>query len=128
MSDTVLAALISAGASILVAILSKSVESRKDSRPRDAWQYAVRAASKVNIRRWYVASAILLIWLAVSPAFLHHDLAGTNFLLIPFVTVVLAIAIPISPLRAAWIVLALFAANFVIGPLSNQLHGSAYDT
>src|SRR5437867_4270130 len=67
-------------------------------------------------------------WLAVSPAFLHHDLAGENFLLIPVVTIVLALFVPISPLSAAWISLALFAANFVIGPLSNRLHGSQYDT
>ncbi len=128
MSDTVLAALISAGASILVAILSKNVESRKARQPHDTSSLALRTSSKINIRRWYVASAIFLLWLAVSPAFLHHDLAGENFLLIPVVTIVLALFVPISPLSAAWISLALFAANFVIGPLSNRLHGSQYDT
>jgi hypothetical protein len=128
MSDTVLAALISAGASILVAILSKSAESRKHSLDQSARSDAVRMASKDNSRRWYIASAILLFWFAFSPAFVHHDLAGTNFLLIPVVAVVLALATPISPLRGAWIVLALFAANFMLGPLSNQLHGSSFDT
>ena len=128
MSDTVLAALISAVASILVAILSKNVEARKASEPQDVSSPVVRASSQANVRRWYVTSAILLIWLAVSPAFIHHDLAGTNFFLIPVVVVVLSVVVPTSPLRAAWISLALFAANFVIGPLSNRLHGSPYDT
>lgn len=128
MSDAILAALISAGASILVALLNKSVESRKDSKPQDATSYAIRTTSKANVGHWYVTSAILVIWLAVSPAFLHHDLAGQNFFLIPIVTIVLSLAIPTSPLRAAWITLALFAANFVIGPFSNRLHGSRYDT
>lgn len=128
MSDTVLAALISAVASILVAILSKKVEARKDSEPQEASSYADRVSSKANIQRWYVTCAILLIWLALSPALLHHDLAGENFLLIPVVIIVLALFVPISPLRAAWISLALFATNFVIGPLSNRLHGSRYDT
>jgi hypothetical protein len=66
--------------------------------------------------------------MALSPAFVHHDFAGMNFYLIPIVVIPLALIVPIPPLKAAWMSLAMFAANFVIGPMSNRLHGSAYDT
>jgi hypothetical protein len=128
MNDTISAALISAVASIVVAFLSKGVEAREDSKPQNASSIVVQASSRANAWWWYVTSAILLIWFAFSPAFVHHDFAGMNFWLIPVGAIVLALIVPTLPLRAAWISLALFAANFFLGPLSNRLHGSQYDT
>ena len=78
--------------------------------------------------RWYVVSVILLIWFALSPALVHHDFAGTNFFLIPLATVVLALLVPTLPLKAASISLGLFAANFFLGPLSNRIGSSQFDT
>jgi len=65
--------------------------------------------------------------MALTPALIHHDLAGSNFFLIPIVAIILALIVPIPPLKAVWLCFAMFAANFVIGPLSNRLHGSMYD-
>jgi hypothetical protein len=58
----------------------------------------------------------------------HHDFAGSNFLFIPIMVIPLALIVPLRPLKAAWMSLALFAANFILGPMSNRIHGSRYDT
>jgi hypothetical protein len=68
-----------------------------------------------------------LIWFALSPALVNHDFAGTNFFLIPLAAILLALMVPTLPLKAASISLALFAANFFLGPLSNRIGGSEYD-
>jgi hypothetical protein len=140
MSDSVLGALITAGASILIAIINKiSTPSERDGSPkrspaqRGTPQVAISAttqeeAPQAPARAWYISLGILLVWMALSPALVHHDFAGMNFYLIPIVVIPLALIVPIPPLKAAWMSLAMFAANFVIGPMSNRLHGSAYDT
>jgi hypothetical protein len=65
--------------------------------------------------------------MALTPALIHHDLAGTNFFLIPIVAIILALAVPIASLKGVGLCFAMFTANFVVGPLSNRLHGSPYD-
>ena len=127
MSDTISAALISAVASILVAILSRGVETRAHSGHQGPLS-VVAFASERSDARWYVVSVILLIWFALSPALVHHDFAGTNFFLVPMATVVLALLVPTLPLKAASISLGLFAANFFLGPLSNRIGSSQFDT
>jgi len=140
MSGSVLGALISAGASILIAILNKKTSSSEGARapkPRSARSSGRETSSSSETyvevqwpspKAWYVTFGVLLVWMALTPALIHHDLAGTNFFLIPVVAVILALAVPIAPLKAAWLCFAMFAANFVVGPLSNRLHGSMYDT
>jgi len=121
MSDSIVAALISAVSSVLIAYISKGKISKS---PEKAGIYNVpNWRSKV----WIIVLSMLLIWLALSPALIHHDLAGTNFFVIMFVTFVLALAAPIKPINSASIVLALYASNYVLGPLSNRLAGSRYD-
>jgi hypothetical protein len=140
MSDAVLGALISAGASILIAILNKKISSPEGTRPpvkrptvRGGRQTPIPSETYVEVQRpspkaWYVTFGLLSVWMALTPALIHHDLAGTNFLLIPVVAVILALVVPIAPLKAAWLCFAMFAVNFVVGPLSNRAHGSMYDT
>ena len=125
MSDTISGALISAAGSILVAILSRGVETRTRS-GQGPLSFVSSWAS--GARWWYVASAILLVWFALSPALVHHDFAGTNFFVIPLATIVLALLVPTLPLMGASITLGLFAANFLLGPLSNRIGGSQFDT
>ena len=125
MSDTISGALISAAGSILVAILSRGVETRTRS---GQGPLSFVSSSASGARWWYVASAILLVWFALSPALVHHDFAGTNFFVIPLATIVLALLVPTLPLMAASITLGLFAANFLLGTLSNRIGGSQFDT
>lgn len=121
MSDSIIAALISALASISVAVISKTWTARRPTVRVSVFR------SKGDRVGWYMTLPLLLLWLALSPAFIHHDLAGTNYFAIPIVTLILAAAAPIQPMLATSLILALYAANFIIGPLSNRLAGSRYD-
>ena len=127
MSDTISAALASAVASILAAVLSRGVETRTRSRHRLSSSAGPLTPVISGARWWYIAFVIFLIWFALSPALVNHDFAGTNFFLIPFAAILLALMVPTLPLKAASISLALFAANFFLGPLSNRIGGSEYD-
>lgn len=136
MSDEVLGALISAAASIAIALINKKSESsRAKARSSSRGASATPAISSplsgapgpLAPRTWYVFGGILMVWMALSPALVHHDFAGTNFIFIPPWVILLALVVPVEPLRAAWMSLALFAANFVLGPLSNRIKGSSYD-
>ena len=122
MSDTALAALIGAVTSIIVALIGKQTAHgrRLESRPVPGRQLPTPV--------WSVTLAVLALWLLVSPGAIHHDFAGTNFFVIPIVLLILAFVRPIRPLTAGWVSLAIFSANFVLGPLGNRLAGSAYDT
>ena len=122
MSDSIVAALISAGAAIAVAMIGKY--SPGPGRP------GARLVSGSNRppRSWLVTIGLLLIWLLVSPGAIHHDFVGTNYFVAPAVLVVLALINPIRPVTAAWTSLAVFATNFLLGPLGNRLAGSHYDT
>jgi hypothetical protein len=135
MSDEVLGALISAGASIAIALINKKSESSSKARSSGRGTSAtpgtssnLLAAPKPHATRyWYIFVGVTIVWMALSPAYVHHDFAGTNFLLIPPLVILLALTVPVQPLRAAWMSLALFAANFVLGPLSNRIKGSPFD-
>jgi hypothetical protein len=122
MSDSIVAALISAVAALAVAIIGKysPARVRPDGRPLPGFTRPPPS--------WLIAIGLLLVWLLVSPGAIHHDLAGDNYFVAPAVLLVLALVRPIRPLTAAWTSLAVFAANFVLGPISNRLAGSPHDT
>jgi flagellar biosynthesis protein FliP len=122
MTDAIAAALISAAASIGVAFVSRQTAQRRDSRARTL------PGTRFPTRTWTISSLILAVWLLVSPGAIHHDFSGTNYFVIPVVLLLLALLSPIRPLTALWVSLAVFSANFVLGPLGNRMVGSAYDT
>jgi len=74
-------------------------------------------------RAWVVSALFLVAWLLITPGAIHHDLAGTNFFVVPAVFIVLALVKPIRPLTAAWVSLGLFSANFFLGPLAKRFRG-----
>jgi len=122
MSDTVLAALIGALASVIVAIIGKQTSGDQNA----------PALHRVPGRRiptlpWTITALALLIWLLVSPGLIHHDFAGLNFFVIPIVLLVVALFSPIRPLTASWVSLAIYSSNFVLGPLGNRLARSHFD-
>lgn len=122
MSDPIIAALISASASITVAVISKTLGTPSSTRT------PAQVFTRTQTRPWWPTLAALGLWLLISPAAIHHDIAGQNFLVIPVVLVLLALWRPRSPLTGAWVTLAAVSANFVLGPLSNRLAGATNDT
>lgn len=120
MSDSIIAALISAAASITVGLISKT-------RPTSARMPASAPHMESARNSWLFVMICLGLWLMVSPVAIHHDFAGLNFYVISIVVLILAVARPLPPLSAAWISFAAYSANFVIGPLSNRLAGSQFD-
>ncbi|MEO0617602.1 MAG: hypothetical protein AAFY69_15845, partial [Pseudomonadota bacterium] len=119
MNDTIIAALISAGASVLVGLLGSHSGHHRSRSP------VVRDRRSVHL--WYAAMAMLAVWQLVSPAW-HHDWGGMNFIAVPIALAALALVVPIRPLTAVWMTLALASTNFVLGPLGNRLVGSSSDT
>lgn len=126
--EQILAALITAAASVVVALISSRATERAKADPRRPSVNRNQGRSKSNAWGWYIGLGLLVAWLALSPAMVHHDLSGNNYFFIPIVAVVLALAFPIPPLRAAWMTMAVYSANYLVGPLSNRLSGSLYDT
>ena len=115
MDNEVIGAIISAAASVVVAVVSKtqpekSVETGSDSSPL-----------RSSIRPWIATGGVLTAWFLASPGLIHNDLAWQNFILIPLVVIALALLRPIKPLMAISITLAFFATNWIAGPWSNRL-------
>ena len=125
--EQVFAALITAAASVVVALISSKAGERANANPRKPSVNRNEGTPRRNAKGWYFGLGLLMVWLVLSPALLHHDLGGINYFLIPVVVAVLSLAFPIPPLRAAWMSMAVYAANYVVGPLSNRLAGSIYD-
>jgi len=73
MSDTVLAALIGAGSSIVVALIAKGTTHGKRLASRSI------PGSQLPTPAWIVTLAVLALWLLISPSAIHHVLVGFNF-------------------------------------------------
>jgi hypothetical protein len=115
MDNEVIGAIISAAASVVVAVISKaqpekSVETGSDS-----------SHVKSSIRPWIATGGVLTAWFLASPGLIHNEFAWQNFILIPLVVIGLALLRPIKPLMATSITLAFFATNWIAGPWSNRL-------
>lgn len=122
MSDTIIAALIGAVTSVLVAVIGTQTAQGKSSGSPSL------PGLKFPTRPWVITTIALSIWLLVTPGVIHHDFSGINFFIIPIVVLLLALISPIRPLTASWVTLSIFSLNFVLGPLGNRLAGSRYDT
>lgn len=111
---SVIAALISAAASILVTLIGKSP---RGPTKRSAEPLSVYSVPARNKRAWIFVITILSIWLVSSPVLIHWDWGGMNFFLLPIVTLILSAVRPIKPSWAAAVVLILYPINFLMEPL-----------
>ena len=104
MDDALVGAVISAAASIVAAIISKT-DNRKSSvqAPR----------TNGSLQAWVTGCSIVGGWSLASPSGIHSVLAHYNFLLIPLAMLALVWFRPIKPMIAASVTLGLFAANWV---------------
>ncbi|MEO8591048.1 MAG: SHOCT domain-containing protein [Flavobacteriales bacterium] len=109
--------------------MEKKVEGFLDAR-MSRTSHGARVVSKswsLRSKPWVITIIALVLWCALTPALIHHDLMGTNFLLIPIVMGLVVAFRPLRPLTAAWSTLLVSALNLVIGPLSNRMAGSDND-
>src|SRR4029077_15701411 len=119
MSDSIIAAMISAAASVTVGLIGKGMPVAAPA-PSSADSDSARKALCLVI-------LCLIAWLLISPVAIHHDFAGMNFYVISIVIFILVVARPLPPLSAAWISLATYSVNFFLVPLSNRLAVSPFD-
>src|SRR5579872_5425746 len=119
MDNEVIGAMISAAASVVVAVISKTQPEKPGENSSDS--YSLRS----SIRPWIATGGVLAAWFLASPGLIHNQLAWQNFVLIPLVVIGLALLRPIKPLTAISITLAFFAINWLAGPWSNRLAHSA---
>jgi putative oligomerization/nucleic acid binding protein len=122
--ESIIAALISAVASVIVALISKkSAASETNNTPVAT---GARKRSKVvwsGKKQWRIAILLLIAWLLLSPPLIHWDIVGINLFVIVAVTVVISFVWPIKPLAASAIVLILHPVNFAMEPLAKGLRG-----
>jgi len=120
MDSTIIASLISAVASVLVALIS-----RGSTRARALEQAAI---PRRNQKIWIATVCVLVAWMSFAALFLHWDLAGTtSTLAVPLVTWVLAAAFPIQPGNAAAVPLFLFPLAFLAEPIGKWRRGIDFE-
>lgn len=124
MDSTIVAALISAVSSIVVALLGMGSSTASVSgRPGSTGTYAI---PKRNRWIWIIVTCIFVAWLIFSALFIHWDIAGASGLAIPVVVLLLSVAFPIRPWSAAAISLFLFPFAFAAEPLGKWKHGISF--
>ncbi len=125
MDSTIVAALISAVSSIVIALLGMGSSTASASgRPGSHGGYAI---PKRNRWIWLIVATIFVAWLIFSALFIHWDIAGTSGLAIPVVVLILSVAFPIRPWSAAAISLFLFPFAFAAEPLGKWQHGISFE-
>ena len=125
MDSTIVASLVSATASIVVAILNRDrAPARGTGRVAPTPGYTI---PKRNRRIWTIAVGILIGWMVFAALFLHWDLAGSSVLAIPLVIWILAAAAPIKPSNAAAIALFLFPFAFAAEPIGKWRRGMHFE-
>lgn len=121
MDSTIIAALISAVASIVVALISNASSSGVETGHRNL------LIPRRNQRMWIIAVSVLLGWLIFAALFLHWDLAGMSVLAIPVVMWIFAAAFPIRPSIAVAAVLFLFPFAFTAEPIGKWRRGINFE-
>jgi hypothetical protein len=115
----IISALITAVASVIVAIINKS-GGREQAAKESGGKLLVK---KKNTNWWFGLGPAIIIWLIISPIIIHHDFSAVNlFGLIP-ATLLMAALIPINPLNAAVWILGLHTVNFAGEPIQRLVTG-----
>jgi hypothetical protein len=106
MDDALAGAMISAAASIVAALISRTDNGRSSDASLDS------ARTRASIQLWIAACPAIGIWSLASPA-IQTVMAHYNFSLIPVAMMALVWFRPIQPMIAASVTLGLFAVNWV---------------
>jgi hypothetical protein len=121
MDSTIVAAIISAISSTVVAIIGNASSAGKTNTESRL------AIPNRNKKIWIVSSIVLLSWTIYAALFLHWDLAAMSVLLIPVVIVVCSLAFPVKPATAAATALFLFPFAFAAEPIGKWKRGLNFD-
>lgn len=121
MDASILGALISAAASVLVALIGRE---RGPSHGGGARPVRPAVAPR-SMRAWKTMFALSLAWMTVAVLTLHWDTAALSCVLIPVAGLVLAFLRPIKPSLAAATMLLLCALAFGAEPLGKLRSGIA---
>ncbi|MEZ5935215.1 MAG: SHOCT domain-containing protein [Alphaproteobacteria bacterium] len=122
MDSTVIAALISAVASVIVAIISSTSRKKEEIKSTHPPEIPKR-----NQRIWMMSSSVVLFLTVFSALFLHWDLAGLSMILVPLVILILSVAFPIRPSIAVAVTLFLFPFAFLAEPIGKWRQGIPFD-
>lgn len=122
--ENIVAALISAVASVFVALLNKGTLPSGYTHAGPTAFYAIPAR---NRKVWRRVVSILLAAMIFAMLFMHWDLAGMSILAIPLATWILSAAYPIRPLSAATVALFLCPVAFAAEPVAKLRHGVRID-
>lgn len=118
---SIIAAVISAMASVIVALIGKSSPQKKSRSGKLEW---TRIIPSKNRRVWFIVTTILLVEMVLVPVLIHWDMAVFNFIPILVLTFILASRWPVKPWSAAAVVLMLYSVNIFMEPLGWWLHGA----
>jgi hypothetical protein len=113
MNGEVIGAIISAAASIVVAIIGRI------GNEKSAGTGEHSSRSGLVVRPWMMTIAVLSLWF-LAAAFIWPQFAGHNFLLIPPAMVALVLVRPIPPFGAALVTVSLFGCNVIAVLASNR--------
>jgi hypothetical protein len=121
MDSTIVAALISAISSILIAFVGRASGTGNTSTG------GVLAIPVRNKKIWFFSTFVLVSWMVFAALFLHWDLAGMSVLLIPIVILIFSAVFPIKPTTAAATALFLFPFAFAAEPIGKWRRGMIFD-
>lgn len=126
MDTTIIAALISAGASVFVALMGLMSERRKESKSSKN-SIDLDNIPKKNNKIWFYVGSLSLIWIILAALFLHWDLAGMSGIFIPIVALILSVLYPIRSSSAVATTLFLFPFAFAAEPIGKWKRGMIFD-
>lgn len=121
MDSTIVAALISAISSIIVAIIGNASDGKNTNNNSEL------IIPKRNKKIWVLGTIVLVSWMSYAALFLHWDLAGMSVLLIPIVILIFSFAFPVKPTTAAATILFLFPFAFAAEPIGKWKRGMIFD-
>jgi hypothetical protein len=129
--NQIIAALIGAMSSIIVAIIgakvaqrpgpARSARSAAGAPQSPSPDFTLPAINKI----WRWACACVMVWIVTTPFILFSDVVAFNFLVVAIATLGLSAIKPIRPWSAAAIVLALHTVNLLMNPVSMVLNHDA---
>lgn len=137
MSDAIITALIGAGTTIIVTLITVNAQ-RKSKEVAPASKTVIQPdngtrAININAHKkiWIIVILLSLVWIILSPILINHDLAGTNTFLIGGIIILLAFLKPVNPatpviLSITLMLLAIFMepiAKYIKFPGSIQIEG-----
>lgn len=125
--STIAAALISAIASVLVALIGRMrrpAQTPAPGEPAPSPEYEIPNRHRAI---WLAAVCVLVAWMVFAALFLHWDTAALTVFAIPPAVWILAAAFPIQPSGAAAVALFLFPFAFAAEPIGKWRRGIHFE-